>query len=55
MMDELFAVILAAILALVFGVLVGHSGGKGYIAADCERLGAFYVGDKVFECKVKVK
>ena len=25
------------------------------IAADCERLGAFYVGDRVFICQERVK
>lgn len=25
------------------------------IADECERLGAFYVGGKVFECKLKEK
>jgi hypothetical protein len=23
------------------------------IGAECEKLGSFYVGDKVFECKLK--
>lgn len=23
------------------------------VARECEKLGAFYVGDKVFECKLK--
>lgn len=25
----------------------------GTVATECEKLGAFYVGNKVYECKVK--
>lgn len=28
---------------------------QGVISTECQKLGAFYVGEKVFECKLKEK
>lgn len=40
--------------ALVFGGIGyfwGWVGAHAEVARECERLGKFYVGDKVFECR----
>jgi hypothetical protein len=38
-------------LVAVFGLgwAVGHS----VVASECQKLGSFYVGETVYECKVK--
>ena len=48
-----------AIVALLVGYAVGHNIGwhsaHRTVATECERLGAFYVGDKVFRCAPESK
>lgn len=43
-----------AILLLVIGLLIGYSVGwknaHKTVATECQRLGSFYVGNKVFKC-----
>ena len=47
---------ITAVIVIVTFCSVGliWSSAHGTIAKECERLGAFYVGDKVYECKLKV-
>jgi len=46
-------------LVLLIGLLAGHSIGwiraHHTIAHECEKIGQFYVGDKVFVCQRKSK
>lgn len=42
--------------ALVFidmGWLIGFADGHRVVARECERLGAFYVGPVVFDCRAR--
>lgn len=51
-MRYLFEAAMTTVVALSLTVLIwamAHS----EVARECEKLGAFYVGDKVFECKRK--
>lgn len=44
--------ILAACMASFFcGWFFGWGAAHGEVARECERLGGFYVGNKVFECR----
>lgn len=43
----LFTSIIA--LMVLFGWVLAHQ----TVSTECQRLGAFYVGDKTFECKEK--
>jgi len=45
----LLAIVVALMLMFFFGWIQAHS----TVARECEKLGAFYVGDKTFECRVK--
>ena len=53
-MDALTGSLLGA-LVFSLGAVIGHFDGHSTAAIECERLGAFYVYDKVFECKIKGK
>jgi len=53
-MDSI-AAFLVAIVITVVGVLVGYTEAYSTVVRECERLGAFYVGNKVFECKLKAQ
>jgi hypothetical protein len=49
-MSDLFeALLVGAVLASIFtiGWVTAHS----EVVTECERLGAFYVGDKTFKCE----
>jgi len=49
-------VMLATISLLIggaIGLCVGLVEGHGAAATECERLGGFFVKDKVYECRVK--
>lgn len=39
-----------ALLALVVGVVIGWAQAHRMVAAECERLGSFFVGEKVYRC-----
>ena len=41
------------IVLVLFGVYFGHVIAHQTVAHECEKIGAFYVKDKVYECKVK--
>lgn len=43
-------VLVGFLLALLSGYLFGWSRAHTVVATECERLGGFYVGDKVFKC-----
>lgn len=51
MTDHIEATAVVATILAVFalGWIFAHT----TVATECERLGAFYVGQKVFECKEK--
>ena len=38
---------------ILIGVLLGYFYAHAEIRLECQRLGAFYVGNSVFECKEK--
>lgn len=47
---ELTAALLSmAALAILIGWILAHN----TVATECEKLGSFYVGDKVFKCELK--
>lgn len=39
------------VMVALIGGCVGNQVGHQTVAAECERLGAFYVGGKVFKCE----
>lgn len=41
-----------AMIACVVCWYVGWEDGHSTVASDCDRLGRFYVGQKVYECKL---
>lgn len=45
------------LLAVLIGLLVGYGAGWRAahitVATECERLGAFFVGERVYECTLK--
>lgn len=45
--------ILTALVAALMGYRIGYEAAHKTIATECERIGAFYVGEKVYECKAK--
>lgn len=55
--DLLLAVVLAVLFVVVFMLIFvsGKDAANGRVATECQKLGAFYVGDKVYECKEKAK
>ena len=42
-------IVFAACMFVLFGWVTAH----GTVATECQKLNAFYVGDKVFECRLK--
>lgn len=49
MKPYLIGVFIGAVVSYEFGWIYAHE----TVSTECQRLGAFYVGDKTFECKVK--
>ena len=49
MSDSILICLLTAIVSVATGWSFAHS----TVAVECNRLGSFYVGEKVFECKEK--
>ena len=45
--------ILTAICGLFAGLFIGYVSAHNFVATDCERLNAFYVGNKTFICDKK--
>ena len=41
------------ILVIVIPTFIGWVFAHQPVAKECERLGAFYVGDKTYECRIK--
>ena len=41
------------VLAVLFGIVVGWLVAHQTVATECQKLGAFYVGRTVFECKAR--
>lgn len=46
----MMSVILGLVLGCFFGYLVGWANAHHTVADECEKLGSFYVGSKVFRC-----
>lgn len=42
--------ILTAIIFYMFGHTAGWLSAHSTVATECEKLGKFYVGDRIFEC-----
>lgn len=49
------ALLLMGFVGLFFGGLAGYVEAHTKVSQECKKLGAFYVGDTVYECKPKVK
>jgi len=51
MTDWIEALVVGVVLAAIFtlGWVTAHN----EVVTECERLGAFYVGDKTFKCEVR--
>lgn len=43
------------VLALWLGLFIGWTAAHHEVSAECQRLGAFYVSQKTFECKESKK
>lgn len=43
--------LLCSIFALCLGILIGWVSAHTTVARDCDRLGAFFVGDSVYKCR----
>lgn len=39
------------ILSGIVGIMLGWAAAHSTVARECDRLGKFYVGSKVYECK----
>jgi hypothetical protein len=52
MMDSVFTFIVCAAVTAMLLVL-SWSMSATAIGTDCEKLGSFYLGDKVYKCEVK--
>lgn len=48
-------IVLLTILTFLFGYRIGWISAHSEVARECERLGSFYVGDRVFICTVKLR
>lgn len=46
----MMSVILGLVLGCFFGYLAGWVNAHHTVADECEKLGSFYVGSKVFRC-----
>ena len=46
---QLFTATVSMLLGLVFGWIVAHS----IISTECDKLGGFYVDDKIYYCTEK--
>jgi hypothetical protein len=51
MIDFFVALIVYSVIAIIAGVSWVFSAST--IASECQKLGAFYVGSTVYECKIK--
>ncbi len=51
MIDFFVALIVYSVIAIIAGVSWIFSAST--IASECQKLGAFYVGSTVYECKIK--
>ncbi len=43
--------LLALLIGLLAGLMFGWQAAHITVAAECEKLGGFFVGSKVYECK----
>lgn len=44
-----------SVFLIILSSLMGWVGGHSAVAKECQLLGSFYVGDTVYECRVKEK
>ena len=47
--------VLLALISFAFGCVGGWIDAHGTVSSECDKLGAFYVGSKIYECKEKAK
>lgn len=47
--------ILLALFSFMLGCLGGWADAHSTVSSECDKLGAFYVGPKIYECKEKAK
>jgi len=55
---DTLGIVLATLAATVIATVVwvfSWAYARGAVVEDCEKLGTFYVGEKVFECKIGEK
>ena len=52
MLDELIVIVFIIFAAYMFA-LCGYAYAHDTVATECQKLNAFYVGDKVFDCRVR--
>ena len=44
-----------SVFVIILSSLMGWVGGHSAVAKECRLLGSFYVGDTVYECRIKEK
>lgn len=49
--EGLKSIFMSVIICLLFGWLCGWLHAHKTVAGECEKLGRFYVGETVYECK----
>ena len=49
---DLFKILFIALLAFILGSFFGYGATHGEIVTECQRIGTFYVGEKVFKCEL---
>lgn len=52
-MNDVFSGLFFIFLAAMASFFITWAAAHETVATECERLGAFYVGQKVYECKLK--
>ena len=52
---RIMALIFGSLFGLCLGALTGRIDTHATVTKECEKLGAFYVGDTVYECKPRGK
>lgn len=52
-MYNLPTLILAMLVTAAIGLVAGTAGTRETIATECEKIGAFYTGGKVYTCNLK--
>jgi hypothetical protein len=51
MIDSLFTLVMCTVVAIAL-LIITWSVSASNVGMDCEKLGSFYLGDKVYKCEV---